>query len=466
MIQIYNTLSGRKEEFIPQQPGAVSMYVCGPTVYNYFHIGNARAFLFFDLVRRYLRFKGFKVKYVQNFTDVDDKIIRVANEENIPAIDVANRYIEAYHADASGLGIQQADVHPRVTEHLPEIIEMIDRLIQQGHAYVSEGDVYFKTKSFPEYGKLSNQSLDDLQAGARIEVSEKKQNPLDFVLWKAAKPGEISWQSPWGEGRPGWHIECSAMSKKYLGETFDIHAGGHDLIFPHHENEIAQSEACNGKQFARYWMHNGYININDEKMSKSLGNFVTTHELLQRYDSRALRFFLISSHYRNPVNFSEDIIRQAVQALDRIDTSLSNIEHWLQSRAEDESKHDAVQTIDREALLRPFIEAMDDDFNTADALAEIFNLVKAANLYMNSEGAGVQGVEIYRSVLLELLDILGLSPQTGEDALAEEVEKLIHERDLARKNKDYHRADQIREQLQDMDIILEDTPQGVRWKRK
>jgi cysteinyl-tRNA synthetase len=349
---------------------------------------------------------------------------------------------------------------------MPEIIEMIEQLIEQGHAYVSAGDVYFSTKSFPEYGKLSNQSLDDLQAGARIEVSEKKQNPLDFTLWKAAKPGEISWTAPWGEGRPGWHIECSAMSKKYLGETFDIHAGGHDLIFPHHENEIAQSEACNGKQFARYWMHNGYINIDDEKMSKSLGNFVTTHELLERYDSRALRFFLLSSHYRNPVNFSEDVIRQAVQGLERIDTALSNIEHWLQWSAEGNFVGVTGQTIERDALVRPFIEAMDDDFNTADALAEIFNLVRAANLYTKSDSASVEGVQLYRSVLLELLDILGLSPAADKDALAEEVNKLIHERDLARKNKDYQRADEIRDQLQSMDIILEDTPQGVRWKRK
>ncbi|WP_018131259.1 cysteine--tRNA ligase [Effusibacillus pohliae] len=463
MIRIYNTLTREKEEFIPQEPGKVRMYVCGPTVYNYFHIGNARPFLFFDVVRRYLEYRGFQVKYVQNFTDVDDKIIRVANEEGVHPQVVADRFVEAYFQDAERLGIRRADAHPRVTGHIRDIIAMIGRLIDKGYAYVADGDVYYSTDKFPDYGKLSKQPIDDLLAGARIEVSEKKRNPLDFTLWKAAKPGEVSWPSPWGEGRPGWHIECSAMSKKYLGETLDIHAGGHDLIFPHHENEIAQSEAANGKPFARYWMHNGYININNEKMSKSLGNFVLVHDLLERYDARVIRFFLLSAHYRNPINFSAELMEQAAVGLERIDTAIANLNHCLASAEQGDA---GSAGIDPAGLRAKFIKAMDDDFNTADAIATIFELVREANSYLHGGQAKVAGVKAYRDALVELVDVLGLTPAAQQDQLAEEVERLIQERTQARKDRDFKRADEIRDQLAAMGIILEDTPQGVRWKRK
>lgn len=474
-IRIYNTLTRQKEEFVPLEAGKVRMYVCGPTVYNFFHIGNARPFLVFDVVRRYFQYRGYEVTYVQNFTDVDDKIIRVANEEGVSPETVADRYIEAYFHDAQLLGIHKADVHPRVTGHISDIVDMIRRLIDLGHAYVSEGDVYFSTETFPEYGKLSKQSIEDLQAGARIEISEKKRNALDFALWKQAKPGEISWSAPWGEGRPGWHIECSAMSKRYLGDSFDIHAGGHDLIFPHHENEIAQSESVNGTTYARYWMHNGYINIQNEKMSKSLGNFILTHELVRQHDPRVIRFFLLSAHYRNPVNFSEELIQQASQGLERIDTALGNLEHWLTSDgsgedglAKTESGHRApqVESINLSSYRAKFMESMDDDFNTADAMAVIFDLVRAANGYLQSESVTLSGVKTYRDMLAELVGVLGLRKESGEDELAEEVEKLITERHLARQQKNYKRADEIRDALQTMGIILEDTPQGVRWKRK
>lgn len=462
-IRIYNTLTRQKEEFIPQEPGKVRMYVCGPTVYNYFHIGNARPFLIFDVVRRYLKYRGFQVLYVQNFTDVDDKIIRVAKEEGVHPQVVADRYVDAYFQDAESLGVERADVHPRVTEHMQEIIEMIEELVAKGYAYEADGDVYFKTAGFTEYGKLSKQPIEDLLAGARIEVSEKKQNPLDFTLWKAAKPGEVSWPSPWGEGRPGWHIECSAMSKKYLGETLDIHGGGQDLIFPHHENEIAQSEAANCKTFSRYWMHNGYININNEKMSKSLGNFVLVHDLLQQYDARAVRFFLLTAHYRNPINFSKELMEQAAQGLERIDTAVNNLNHWLTTvqKGDSDSKE-----VDAAMLQDKFLQAMDDDFNTADAIAAIFELVRQANSCLHEGRATAADVEVYRDTLVELTNVLGIAPQQEGDELAEEVERLIQERALARQNRDFKRADEIRDRLTAMGIILEDTPQGVRWKRK
>jgi cysteinyl-tRNA synthetase len=456
-------MTRQKERFVPQEPGRVRMYVCGPTVYNYFHIGNARPFVFYDVVRRYLQYRGYQVTYVQNFTDVDDKIIRVAREEGVHPQAVADRFVEAYFQDADKLGIGRADEHPRVTEHMREIIAMIEDLVKKGFAYEVDGDVYYSTSQFPGYGKLSKQPIDDLLAGARIEVSGKKRNPLDFTLWKAAKPGEISWPSPWGEGRPGWHIECSAMSKKYLGETIDIHGGGHDLIFPHHENELAQSEAANGKPFVRYWMHNGYININNEKMSKSLGNFVLVHELIERYDPRVVRFFLLSAHYRNPVNFSDDLMEQAAMGLERIDTAIANLEHCLTSM----KKGVSVSVGNGGDLLRQkFCEAMDDDFNTADAIAAIFELVREANSYLHGGDTEAAGVAAYRDVLVELIDVLGLAPRREESELAEEVERLIQERSTARKNKDFKRADEIREELIAMGIVLEDTPQGVRWKRK
>lgn len=463
-IRIYNTLTRQKEEFIPMETGKVRMYVCGPTVYNYFHIGNARPFLVFDVVRRYLKYRGYDVTYVQNFTDVDDKIIRVANEEGSSPTEVAERFISAYFQDAALLGIEKADVHPRVTEHMPEILSFIQRLIDKGHAYVSNGDVYYSTETFSGYGKLSKQSIDDLQAGARVEVSEKKRNPLDFALWKEAKPGEISWLSPWGEGRPGWHIECSAMSQKYLGDTFDIHAGGHDLIFPHHENEIAQSEAANEKTFARYWMHNGYININNEKMSKSLGNFVLTHKLLEQFDARVVRFFLLSAHYRNPINFSPDLMEQAAQGLDRIDTALRNMAHWLTKA---ERGNSDGETINANQFHDLFQEAMDDDFNTADGISVIFDLVREANSYMQREtNATPDGVRAYQKIMVELVEVLGLTLEPQVDDLAEEVERLIQERNDARKGRDFQRADAIRGKLNEMGIMLEDTPHGVRWKRK
>ncbi|MFC4765970.1 cysteine--tRNA ligase [Effusibacillus consociatus] len=462
-IRIYNTLTRQKEEFKPQEPGKVRMYVCGPTVYNYFHIGNARPFLIFDVIRRYLQYQGFEVTYVQNFTDVDDKIIRVAKEQGVHPQVVADRFVEAYFQDSELLGIRKADVHPRVTEHMQEILSMIEELVEKGYAYAVDGDVYFSTNQFTEYGKLSKQPIEDLLAGARIEVSEKKRNPLDFSLWKAAKPGEVSWPSPWGEGRPGWHIECSAMSKRYLGDTLDIHAGGHDLIFPHHENEIAQSEAANGKPFARYWMHNGYININNEKMSKSLGNFVLVHDLVQQYEPRVIRFFLLSAHYRNPINFSNDLIEQAAIGLERIDTAISNLNHWLTAAEKgdsDSKEHNPA------SLLAKFIEAMNDDFNTADAIAAVFELVREANSHLHSGNPDSTTVEMYRDALVELSDVLGLGSNQQEDELAEEVERLIEERSLARKNRDFKKADEIRDRLVAMGIILEDTQQGVRWKRK
>lgn len=466
-IRIYNTLTRQKEEFVPQEPGKVRMYVCGPTVYNYFHIGNARPFLVFDVVRRYLEYRGFDVTYVQNFTDVDDKIIRVANEEGIHPQEVADRFVEAYYRDAELLGIRRADVHPRVTRHIRDIIGMIEQLVEKEYAYVVDGDVYFSTDRFPAYGKLSKQSVDDLMAGARIEISEKKRNPLDFALWKAAKPGEVSWPSPWGEGRPGWHIECSAMSKKYLGETLDIHAGGHDLIFPHHENEIAQSEAANGKIFARYWMHNGYININNEKMSKSLGNFVLVHDLLERWEPRAIRLFLLSAHYRNPINFSEGLMEQAEQGLERIDTALANLDHWIDAQEKaGPQKAEAGRKIDADKLRAKFVAAMDDDFNTADAIAAIFELVREANSYLRDGGADVAGAKTCRGVLAELVGLLGLLPDRERGELTEEVQRLIEERTVARMKRDFKRADEIRDRLLAMGIILEDTPQGVRWKRK
>ncbi|GAX89342.1 cysteine--tRNA ligase [Effusibacillus lacus] len=461
-IRIYNTLTRRKEEFVPVEPGKVRMYVCGPTVYNYFHIGNARPFLIFDVVRRYLEYSGYEVTYVQNFTDVDDKIIRVANEEGVHPQVVADRFVKAYFHDAESIGIRRADVHPRVTEHMQEILEMIGLLIEKGFAYEVDGDVYYSTTKFPDYGKLSKQPIDDLLAGARIEISEKKRNPLDFTLWKAAKPGEVSWPSPWGQGRPGWHIECSAMSKKYLGDTIDIHAGGHDLIFPHHENEIAQSEAANGTTFARYWMHNGYININNEKMSKSLGNFVLVHELIDQYDPRVIRYFLLSAHYRNPINFSQELMEQAAVGLERVDTAVSNMSHWLANAPEGDSDKKEDQSIWK----AKFTEAMNDDFNTADAIAAIFELVREANSYLHGTHPEPAIVRSYRDVLVELTDVLGLAPTLETNRLASEVERLIQERTLARQNRDFKRADEIRDQLTAMGIILEDTPQGVRWKRK
>jgi len=464
-IQLYNTLTRKKEPFIPLEEGKVKMYVCGPTVYNYIHIGNARPAIVFDTVRRYLEYRGYDVNYISNFTDVDDKLIRAANElgEEVPVI--ADRFIEAYFSDVSALGCKKADVHPRVTENMDIIIDFIQALIDKGFAYESEGDVYYHTRKFDEYGKLSHQSIDELKSGARIAVGEKKNDALDFALWKAAKEGEIYWDSPWGKGRPGWHIECSAMARKYLGDTIDIHAGGQDLTFPHHENEIAQSEAVTGKTFARYWMHNGYINIDNEKMSKSLGNFVLVHDIIKTYDPQMIRFFMLSVHYRNPINYSEEILEDTRAGLERIKTSYHNLNHRKQTSANlTDNNGEWIENLS--ALHEEFIKAMDDDFNTANGISVLFELSKLANLYLREKNTSVGVIEALTKEFEELFQVLGLSldEEKGE-LLDEEIEQLIQQRIQARKDRNFQLADEIRDKLKDMNIILEDTPQGTRWKR-
>lgn len=464
-IQIYNTLTRQKEDFIPLEEGKVKMYVCGPTVYNYIHIGNARPPIVFDTVRRYLEFRGFDVQYVSNFTDVDDKLIRVANELGTDVPAVAERFINAYFEDVSALGCRRADVHPRVTESIDIIIEFIQTLIDKGFAYESEGDVYYHTRKFDEYGKLSHQSIDELRVGARIAVGEKKQDSLDFVLWKAAKEGEIAWESPWGQGRPGWHIECSAMAKKYLGDMIDIHAGGQDLAFPHHENEIAQSEALTGKTFARYWMHNGYINIDNEKMSKSLGNFVLVHDIIQKHDPQVLRFFMLSVHYRHPINYSDELLENTRTGLERIKTSYHNLQHRREASVNlTDNNQEWLDKIT--ALHEQFIQDMDDDFNTANAVSILFELSKLANYYLMEKNTAVEVIDAFTKKFETLFDVLGLSLEEAHaDLLAEEIEQLIEERQQARKERNFELADKIRDQLKEMNIILEDTPQGIRWKR-
>ncbi|MEK4665915.1 cysteine--tRNA ligase [Niallia sp. FSL R7-0271] len=462
-IQIYNTLSREKEDFVPLEEGKVKMYVCGPTVYNYIHIGNARPAIVFDTVRRYLEFRGYDVNFVSNFTDVDDKLIRAANElgEEVPAI--ADRFIEAYFEDVTALGCKKADTHPRVTESMDIIIEFIAALIDKGFAYESEGDVYYHTRKFEGYGKLSHQSIDELRSGARIAVGEKKQDSLDFALWKNAKEGEISWESPWGQGRPGWHIECSAMVKKYLGDTIDIHAGGQDLAFPHHENEIAQSEALSGKTFANYWMHNGYINIDNEKMSKSLGNFITVHDILQIHDPQVLRFFMLSVHYRNPINYSEEVLENTRAGLERIRTSYDNLLHRKVTSTDlTDTNEEWLNKITN--LHNQFIESMDDDFNTANSISVLFELSQQANYYLLEKTTSAAVINAFIKEFEELFGVLGLS-LAQEDLLDEEIEALIEKRNQARKERNFQLADQIRDQLKAMNIILEDTPQGIRWKR-
>lgn len=463
-IQLYNTLTRKKELFQPLEEGKVKMYVCGPTVYNYIHIGNARPAIVFDTVRRYFEYRGYDVQFISNFTDVDDKLIRVANElgEDVPTI--ADRFIDAYFDDVSALGCKKADHHPRVTESMDIIIEFIEKLIEKGFAYEAEGDVYFKTRTFQGYGKLSHQPIEDLRSGARIEVGEKKLDPLDFVLWKAAKEGEIFWESPWGKGRPGWHIECSAMAKKYLGDTIDIHAGGQDLTFPHHENEIAQSEALNEETFSKYWMHNGYINIDNEKMSKSLGNFILVHDIIKTVDPQVLRFFMLSVHYRHPINFSQELVDSAKNGFERIITSYENLKHRLESSTnltvDDEGWIGKLEGI-REA----FKIEMDDDFNTANAISVLFELSKTANVYLMEKTTSEQVIHAFTALFEELMDVLGLKLQKEQELLDEEIEELLQKRIEARKNRDFALADQIRDQLKEMNIILEDTPQGTRWKR-
>lgn len=464
-IKIYNTLTRKKETFTPIEKNKVKMYVCGPTVYNYIHIGNARPPIVFDTVRRYLKYRGYDVHYVSNFTDVDDKIIKAAEEAKEEVPQLAERFIQAYHEDIEALGVNKADDHPRVLENMQEIIDFIAGLIEKEYAYEADGDVYFKTRKFKEYGKLSHQSIDDLQLGARIEVGEKKQDPLDFTLWKAAKDGEISWDSPWGKGRPGWHIECSAMAQKYLGDTIDIHAGGQDLTFPHHENEIAQTEALTGKAFANYWMHNGYIKINDEKMSKSLGNFILVHELIKEHDPEVIRFFMLSVHYRNPINFNDELLESAKTGLERLKETVNNVTHRLEHSVDLDQNEEATLPIVNDLKAR-FIEAMDDDFNTANAIAVLFDLAKEANRYLSNKNSSKRVLTAILETFDEIAGVLGLSLQSEKEMLDSEIEKLIVEREEARKSRDFARADAIRDELLSKQIVLEDTPQGVRWKRK
>ena len=464
-MKLFNTMTRSKEEFKPLEEGKVKMYVCGPTVYNYIHVGNARPFIIFDTLRRYLEYRGYEVSYVQNFTDVDDKIIKRSHEENIEPEAVATKYIEEYFVDADGLGIKRATVHPQVTENIEEIIEFVKELEDKGYAYAVNGDVYFDTKKFNGYGKLSGIKQDELEAGSRIEVNDQKRHPMDFVLWKAKKEGEPGWLSPWGEGRPGWHIECSVMSRRYLGDTIDIHAGGQDLKFPHHENEIAQSEARSGKTFSNYWMHNEYININNEKMSKSKGNFFTVRDISKLYDLEIVRFFMLSTHYRNPINFSDEILNQSKAGLERLYNAKERLE-FIISKLSDDSENTVELRLEQElnAFRKRFIDAMDDDLNTADAVSIIFELAKFMNSNVNENSTK----EFANKVLAEfneLTGVLNVVNKKQEDILDEEIEKLIDARTQAKKNKDFKLADEIRDELLEKGIVLEDTRQGVKWRR-
>jgi len=464
-MKLYNTLTRTKEEFIPLEEGKVKMYVCGPTVYNYIHIGNARPFIMFDTLRRYLQYKGYDVTFVQNFTDVDDKIIKRGHEEGISPEDVANKYIDEYFVDADGLGIKRADVHPRVTDNIEQIIEFVKDLEDKGYAYEVNGDVYFDTKKFEGYGKLSKQNQDELEAGARIEVNSQKRHPMDFVLWKSKKEGEPGWNSPWGEGRPGWHIECSVMSSRYLGETIDIHAGGQDLAFPHHENEIAQSEARSGKTFSNYWVHNGYININNEKMSKSKGNFFTVRDISKQYDLEIVRFFMLSAHYRNPVNFSDEMLNQAKAGLERLYNAKEKLEFTISNLSESSMKDCEKELVNElESYKTKFINAMEDDLNTADAVSAIFELSKFINTNVNEESSS-EFAKMCLDKFNELTEVLNIVNKKNDDILDKDIEELIQKRADAKKNKDFKLADDIRQELLDKGIILEDTRQGTKWKR-
>ena len=462
-MYIYNTMTRKKELFVPLQEGKVSMYACGPTVYNFFHIGNARPFIVFDTLRRYLEYRGYKVTFVQNFTDIDDKMIRRANEEGITVKELGDRFIKEYYADADALGVKRATVNPRATEHIQDIIDLVQTLVEKGHAYPTpNGDVYFSVRSWPGYGKLSGQNIDDLENGARVDPTEEKQDPLDFALWKGQKPGEPAWPSPWGMGRPGWHIECSAMSMSILGQSFDIHGGGQDLIFPHHENEIAQSEAATGKPFAHYWMHNGFINVDNQKMSKSLGNFFTVRDIAKEYDLDVVRLFMLSVQYRNPINFSRDLIQQAAVALQRLRTALDRLK---EAPVAEEPAEDEQAFLDNlEGYRARFNEAMDDDLNTADALGVLFDLARAANTFV-SVPRTKSAVEAVTKTYTELMDVLGLMPRkTGEEFPAE-VLALLDERQEARKAKNYARADEIRDQLKSLGYAIEDSRQGAKLKK-
>ena len=462
-MKIFNTLTRQKEEFVPIEPGKVRMYACGPTVYNYIHIGNARPICVFDTLRRYLEYRGYDVTFVQNFTDIDDKLINKANEEGITVREVAERYIGEYMTDTKGLGIRPADIHPRATENIDTIINMVKTLEEKGFAYERDGSVYFRSRRFEEYGKLSHQPLEELEAGARIDVSDKKEDPLDFVLWKAAKPGEPSWPSPWGEGRPGWHIECSAMIRRHLGDTIDIHCGGQDLIFPHHENEIAQSECCTGAEYVHYWMHNGYINVDNRKMSKSLGNFFTVREVAEKFGYEPIKFMMLQAHYRSPINYSLEVIEQCRAALERLHNCRDSLDFALESALGQGDWHAFREKMDARAA--QFVEAMDDDLNTADGIAALFEMARDINTYI-AQPQPEEGVAYAVKRFDELCGVLGLLYNRASKDLDSEVEALIAERQAARKAKDFARADAIRDQLAGMGILLKDTPQGVQWSRK
>ena len=464
-MKVYNTLTRRKEEFIPLEEGKVKMYVCGPTVYNLFHIGNARTFIIFDTIRRYLEYRGYEVKFVQNFTDIDDKMIKKAKDTNTTVKELGDHYIMEYYKDADKLKIKRATVNPRATEYIKEMISFIEELIVKGLAYEMEGDVYYSTKSYKEYGKLSGQNLDDLQSGARIDVDERKKDPMDFALWKKAKPFEPSWKSPWGNGRPGWHIECSCMALNLLGETIDIHAGGTDLIFPHHENEIAQSEGRSGKTFAKYWLHGAFINVDNRKMSKSLNNFFTAREILEKYDTEVVRLFMISGHYRTQINFTMEVLDSAKASLDRMYNALNILNGYLKNEKQAITPEEEVLKQDLLAYKDRFIEKMDDDFNTADGISVIFELIRDVNVKIN-EHSSVELVKFVMSLLKDLGTPLGIMQNELGGTLEEEVEELIKMRNEARKNRDFALSDKIRDDLTNRGIILEDTAQGVRWSFK
>ena len=468
-MKLYNTLTRKKEEFIPITPGEVKMYVCGPTVYNFFHIGNGRTFIVFDTIRRYLEYRGYKVKFVQNFTDIDDKMINKANEEGTTVKDIGDKYISEYYTDADALNIERATVNPRATEFIDDIIDFVSKLIEKGYAYEVDGDVYFNTKKFEEYGKLSGQSLEDLQMGASNRTSsaadERKKDPMDFAIWKAQKPGEPAWDCPWGKGRPGWHIECSCMAKKLLGETIDIHAGGMDLAFPHHENEVSQSEALTGKTFANYWLHSAYVNVNNQKMSKSLNNFFTARDILKEYDADVIRFFMMSAHYRIQINFSKELLDSAKASMDRLYNAVSNLENLIGEVSKEEMNEEEKSYLDSlDKYREKYIQKMDDDFNTADALTVLFELSKDINTNItvnSSKELATKALELMR----ELGGPLGILQKSTKGDLESEIEELIEQRQNARKNRDFALADKIRDDLKARGIVLEDTPQGVRWKK-
>ena len=465
-MKVYNTLTRKKEELVPITPGEIKMYACGPTVYNYIHIGNARPLCIFDILRRYLEYRGYNVKFVQNFTDIDDKIIRRANEEHVDFSEISERYIKEFWTDADGLNVRHATINPKATENIDAIIQIISTLIEKGYAYEAQGDVYFSTEKFKDYGKLSHQPLEDLEAGARIMVGEVKREPMDFAVWKAAKPGEPAWDSPWGKGRPGWHIECSAMNWRYLGDTIDIHCGGQDLIFPHHENEIAQSECFTGKPFAHYWMHNGYINVDNVKMSKSLGNFFTVRDVAEKYGYEPIRYLLISAQYRSPINYSTDIIEQCISALNRLYTCRDSLDFELKSAVDAEHDGDKAIIDGFNKYREQFIAAMDDDLNTADAIASIFELVRDINTNVVGKTPSKALVEGAIAMFDELTGVLGLVYNRKTETLDSDVEALIEARTNARKEKNWAEADRIRDQLKEMGIVLEDTAQGVKWHRE